>query len=111
MLATSSRGCKVSRGIAQVSVEDQTLRACPTRSQVLWIRFAKGADTCGSSRNGSTAPEGCRVQPTMHTCTDLATSQPWPHWTTGGYPGFAKATDTCGTLGEVKESCTELWKD
>src|SRR6267154_4990431 len=32
MSATSSRGCEVSRGIAQVSAGDQTSRACPTRS-------------------------------------------------------------------------------
>src|SRR6267154_1495011 len=52
----------------------------------------------------------CRAQPIVHALADLATSQSWPHWTTGGYPGFSKAADACGTLGEAKESCTELFR-
>ena len=77
---------------------------------MLKIRFAKGADTCDGFRNSGT-PEGCKAWPIVHTRTDLTTLQPWPHWTTEGYPEFAKATDMCDTLKEAKESCIELWKD
>ncbi|KAN0109097.1 hypothetical protein V8E52_009619 [Russula decolorans] len=81
--------------LALVSAENQTLQEGLPRSYGPGTSFAKGADA---------------ARPIVHACADFATSLLWPHWTSKGFPEFAKAADACGTLEEAKESYTELFR-
>jgi hypothetical protein len=77
---------------------------------IVLLRPCTGAAAPGMERRGCTEPERSRTLPAAHACARFDTRKVGPQWTTTGSFKVSKAADTCGTLGQAKESCTELSK-
>jgi len=91
------------RGRSRRSPQDTKLRKGarigPRCVGLALIRPRAGATVSGGATLGR---KRLATRPILHRCAHLATPYLRPHWTSEGFPEFAKSADACSTLENVK---------